>query len=155
MYLKYLRSLLRHKWFVFVECCKAGMPLMGLVHDWSKFLPSEFLPYARYFAVDRRNEAGDYDITTASNTPFLMAWLKHLHRNPHHWQHWILVQDEDPTEVLPMPSRYRKEMLCDWRGAGRSYTGKDNTVEWYERNKEKMTLHPETRYKIERELVIR
>lgn len=149
IYLKYLKSLLWHKWFVFLECVKVGMPLAGLVHDWSKFLPSEFIPYARFFAVDRRNEDGDYVMSPDDEQAFLVAWLKHQHRNPHHWQHWILVQDTDPTVVLPIPHRYIQEMVCDWRGAGRAYTGKDNTVEWYLRNRYHMTLHPDTRLSVD------
>ena len=55
-YLAYLKKLLLHKWFVFLECLKMGMPLVGLIHDWSKFLPDEFIPYARYFGVERRDD---------------------------------------------------------------------------------------------------
>lgn len=148
-YLAYLKKLLLHKWFVFLECLKVGMPIVGLVHDWSKFLPDEFIPYARYFAIDRRDEKGDYDVSKADDDAFLLAWLKHQRRNPHHWQYWILIQDEDPTTVLPMSNRYWREMLADWRGAGRTYTGADNTREWYLRNRDKMQLHPETRIGIE------
>jgi hypothetical protein len=49
MCLKYLWSMMRHKWFVFIEACKLGIPWLGLIHDLSKFAPSEFIPYARYF----------------------------------------------------------------------------------------------------------
>ncbi len=30
---------------------------------------------------------------------FNTAWLKHIHRNPHHWQHWVLFED-NPSERL-------------------------------------------------------
>jgi hypothetical protein len=49
MHLRYLKSQLRHKWFVFVECCKLGIPHLGIIHDLSKFLPSEWRGYACYF----------------------------------------------------------------------------------------------------------
>ena len=49
MYWKYLKAVLKHKWFVFIECRKLGIPWLGVIHDLSKFLPSEFIPYARYF----------------------------------------------------------------------------------------------------------
>jgi len=48
-YISYLKYILRHKWFVFWEACKLGIPWLGLIHDWHKFLPDEFFPYARYF----------------------------------------------------------------------------------------------------------
>jgi hypothetical protein len=49
MYLKYLLYVLEHKWNVGIECLKMGMPLHALTHDLSKFRPSEFIPYAKYF----------------------------------------------------------------------------------------------------------
>lgn len=142
MYLKYLRQLLRHKYFVFIECCRLGVPFLGIIHDWSKFLPDEFLPYARYFY-------GDKD---AGKDGFDRAWLKHQRRNKHHWQWWLLIQDDDPAIMIEMPLRYRKEMIADWRGAGRAYTGKDDSLGWYSKKREKISLHPTTRRLVEVEL---
>lgn len=53
--------------------------------------------------------------------------------------------------ALKMPDADMKEMLCDWRGAGKAQ-GRPNTWEWYEANKRNMRLHPETRAWIEAEL---
>jgi hypothetical protein len=53
-----------------------------------------------------------------------------------------------------MPMKYAKEMLCDWRGAGRAINGKDETREWYLKNKERIILHPNTRKWIEEQLKI-
>jgi len=52
---------------------------------------------------------------------------------------------------MPMPDRYRKEMLADWRGAGRAY-GNPNTSAWYLENKDNIVLSPSTRDWIESEL---
>lgn len=38
-HLAYLWYVLRHKYFVFVECCRLGVPWRGLVHDLSKLSP--------------------------------------------------------------------------------------------------------------------
>ena len=46
------------------------------------------------------------------------------------------------------------EMLADWRGAGKAQ-GKSDTRGFYIANKDRMTLHPETREWIEKQLVIR
>jgi hypothetical protein len=47
---RYAKYVARHKWYVFRECLRLGVPLhQALLHDWSKFLPGEWLPYARYF----------------------------------------------------------------------------------------------------------
>jgi hypothetical protein len=44
-----------------------------------------------------------------------------------------------------------KEMIADWRGAGKAL-GKPNTWEWYEANKKDIFLHPETREWVEKEI---
>lgn len=133
--------MVRHKWFVFVGCCKLGVPLRGVLHDLSKFLPDEWFPYAEYF-YGKSNCAEVFDL----------AWLRHQRRNKHHWQYWVLCEDEGATKVLPMPPKYIKEMLADWRGAGRAITGEDNTPEWYSQNRHKMLLHDSTREWIEEQL---
>ena len=54
-------------------------------------------------------------------------------------------------QPLPMPDRYRREMLADWRGAGRAY-GNPDTRKWYEKHKHKIIIHAETRAWIESQL---
>ena len=147
MYLKYV---LRHKWYVFVECCKTGDFWRGFMHDMSKFLPSEWNAYAEYFYGKELTVTPlmrDY-----RKDKFDKAWLKHLHRNPHHWQYWMLQNDSDGLELLEMPEDYMREMLADWRGASRAIKGFDDTVNWYIANKDKMQLHLGTRVWIELQL---
>lgn len=145
-YLKYLVYVLKHKWFVFVECWKRGLIWQGITHDLSKFLPSEFIPYARYFYGDYPEyEAIKYEYSGGLyrediERHFDMAWLKHIHRNPHHWQYWLLQEDDGPQKIIPMPIKYLKEMVCDWIGAGKAITGKDNIDEWYSKNKENIKI---------------
>lgn len=165
MYLKYLKNLLRHKWFVFVECCRLGIPWLGIVHDLSKFLPSEWLPYARYFygkwpteeEADRQFPFGTVLTKEKVAAQFDVAWLHHQHRNKHHWQRWLLTLDSARSDgrlfPIAMPDRYRREMLADWRGAGRAYGNPDTRV-WYLANRDKMRLHPETRAWVEEMLGI-
>ena len=170
IYLNYLKSLLKHKRFVFVECCRLGIPWLGVVHDWSKFLPSEFIPYARYFYGnyparadihgDMRNILPDRYTAEGVKAAFNVAWLHHQKRNRHHWQYWLLVNDSDEPKqrALPMPDRYRREMLADWIGAGRAYGKQEqnnnnlDTQQWYLDNRDKLILHPETRQWIETQL---
>ncbi|MEN6581697.1 MAG: DUF5662 family protein [Armatimonadota bacterium] len=165
-HLKYLSYVLRHKWFVFIECCKVGLYWRGLVHDMSKLLPSEWYSYAEAFY-------GEFGYNFDSNyIPYVTlgwsqsavlrdrrgrhteamdrmdnAWLLHQHRNPHHWQFWVLREDDGGTKCLPMPLTYVFEMVCDWKGAGRAL-GKPDTRAWYEANRELMLLHPDTRRKV-------
>lgn len=159
MHVKYLWYIIKHKWFVFVEACKLGIPWLGLVHDWSKVLPDEWIPYARYFYGPKADQQRDpvgyfYKRLYNGESAFDLAWLKHIHRNKHHWQWWVLREDDGGTKSLAMPNQYRREMLADWRGAGRAQGYGDNTLEWYMKNKDKMQLNPETRQWIERALCV-
>ena len=153
MYWKYFKVVLRHKWFVFLECRKLGILWLGIVHDLSKFLPSEFIPYARYFYGPYPKDDEHKPVSVVDG--FNLAWLHHQHRNKHHWQRWLLTMDSargsDKIVPLPIPDRYRKEMLADWRGAGRAY-GNPDTVGWYVENAGQIRIDGITRDWIEIEL---
>jgi hypothetical protein len=152
---RYLWYVIRHKWFVYIEARKLGIGWLGLLHDWSKLKPSEFMPYAMFFYGPRskkvRDDTGYYKPTDTGDQAFDFAWLLHQKRNKHHWQWWVLPEDEGGIKAIEIPERYMKEMLADWRGAGRAQ-GTPDTRRWYDKNKHKMTLHTKTRTWVEREL---
>lgn len=154
IYLKYLSYVLRHKWFVFLACCQMGIVWRGIVHDLSKFRPSEFIPYARHFYGDikkRRYETGSYDPTVYDND-FALAWLHHQRRNPHHWQYWVEFKGmRDGLKVYEMPEQYRKEMMADWIGAGRAQ-GTPSVKAWFEKNRGNIWLEDETAEEVLTEL---
>ena len=158
-YLQYLWYVIRHKWFVMLECFKLGIYWQGIIHDVSKLLPSEFLPYMEHFYGSKigiskgRDETGYYKPTDTGDSAFDFAWLLHQKRNKHHWQWWILPEDEGGLKVLEIPLKYRKEMLADWRGAGRAQRN-PNTNKWYAGNKTRMSLGIETRDWIEQQLYV-
>lgn len=63
-----------------------------------------------------------------------------------------MIADLDNTPVpLKMSASGAKEMIADWRGAGKAL-GKPNTWQWYQANKDRIFLHPETREWVEAEL---
>jgi len=138
-----LSYLLRHKYYVLVECWKIGMIRTGIIHDWSKFGLRNFISYSRYF---------DEGPAERYEQEFSYAWLDHIHKNKHHWQYWLFKYDESDLKALPMPEKYIKEMLCDWKGAsnaqGNGNTWKDISS-WYERKKVFMILHRDTKEFIE------
>lgn len=106
-------------------------------HDASKYSEEEFVPYAEYFYGDKGGEDVLYE--------FNKAWLHHQHYNPHHWQHWVLREDDGNTIAIEMPKEYVIEMISDhW-----SFSWRANNLyeifEWYTKNKDKMILHPKTR----------
>jgi len=136
-YFKYLSYIICHKWFVFVECCKLGIVWRGIVHDLSKFRPSEFFPYVNYFYGKNKDE-----------NAFDKAWNYHQKKNKHHHQYWVLREDSGTVKVIEMPSKYWKEMVADWIGAGKAQ-GNPDTKKWYLENRGKMILGKDTRLWIE------
>lgn len=138
-HLKYLRYLILHKWHVGRACFRNGLYWQGIIHDWSKFLPSEWVAYADFFYGDDIKDRDAFD----------RAWLLHQHRNPHHWQHWVLRNDNGTEVALAMPSKYALEMVCDWEGAGMVIAGTRDWPAWFEKNRGKMKLNPNTTLAIE------
>ena len=106
-------------------------------HDMSKWDDEEYFAYCEYFYGEHKDE--DW-----VQTDFDYAWLHHQHNNPHHWQHWLLREDDGGTKPLEMDYLYVIEMVCDhWAFSW----VKDNLYEifdWYDSNKTKMVLHPNT-----------
>jgi hypothetical protein len=148
----YLRYLLRHKWFVFQAGLKTGAPLWRLViHDWSKFTPAEWWPYAENFYGDgkilREKQKGPLGLLFSQRArldwlqlQFDRAWLHHQHLNPHHWQHWVLREDSGDVKLLPIPKHFIREMVADWAGAGRAITGSWDLGVWYAKNKDRQLM---------------
>ena len=156
--IEYLKYLLRHKWYVFVKCIQHGLLWRGIVHDLSKFLPSEFTSYVEHFHGKHAvrpsvgaDKIGYCKPEVTSDCSFEWAWFRHQRRNDHHWQWWVCITSKGRHIPMPMSSKARLEMICDWHGAGMAQ-GDPDIRGWYERNKEGMLLHPETRAWVEQNL---
>ena len=143
---KYLGYVWRHKVSVYREARLLGVGFwQALIHDWTKFLPDEFLPYMNHF--NRGLTGVGYE---GFDRAYDLAWLKHIHRNKHHWQHWILQTDTEGVKTIRIPERYVREMIADWRGVGVALgKGRDNATKWYQENKDTLSLHPDTRSRVE------
>lgn len=161
-HLKYAHYVLRHKFYVYQEGRKLGLGrIQLLIHDFQKFLPSEWFPYVETFYGEKtspRRSDGGYDPNSVSEA-FDRAWLHHQKAGgKHHWQYWLLPLDDGGVKTLPMPHKYRLEMVADWRGAGRAIKGHgpekadEETRKWYSSNQYKMVLHPDTRAWVERKI---
>lgn len=112
---------------------------IGVAHDASKSEPDEFEAYDRYFYGKNRS----YQVVQDFN----YAWLHHIHRNPHHWQYWILIND-NPNEgeiIMDMPYNYILEMICDWWAFSWSKGNLYEIFNWYEEHKDYMKLSDKTR----------
>lgn len=108
-------------------------------HDQSKDEADEYEAYDAYFYGGNRSYA------VVQN--YQRAWLLHIHRNPHHWQYWVLIND-DPKEgeiVLEMPYDYIIEMICDWWAFSWASGNLKEIFNWYEEHSQYMKLAPKTR----------
>lgn len=112
-------------------------------HDASKTDPEEYDAYDAYFYGSNRS----YSVVQN----FKKAWLRHIHNNPHHWQHWILINDE-PKEgmvVIDIPYIYVVEMICDWWAFSWTKGDLNEIFRWYEDRKDYMKLSANTRISVE------
>lgn len=144
----YSDRLRQHIELVRAAGARLGVPAKQLAtHDASKWSKEEFGPYARKFCGD----GGDPH-------EFAVAWLHHIHHNPHHWQHWIFPDGYSPpgalieNGVVRMPYVYALEMIADWMGASKAYTGSWDMTKWLWENMPKIRLHSETAAWVRNEL---
>ena len=119
------------------------------LHDESKYDDEEYQAYDDYFyGNNRSSEVVDQ---------FNYAWLHHIQNNPHHWQHWVLIND-DPNEkekLIDMPDCYIIEMICDWWSfSWKKYEESENPEDlkeifkWYDKHKDYMKLSDYTENKV-------
>lgn len=110
-------------------------------HDASKSSPEEYYPYDDYF----------YNKKTLRSfmvvEDFRGAFLHHLHVNPHHWQHWVLIPDSsgEPQKAIFMPYEYVIEMVCDWFSFSLKSGKIDEIFDFYLERKSHIVMHRESR----------
>lgn len=112
-------------------------------HDRSKYIPDEYDAYDAYFYGKEK--------TSEVEKNFQLAWLQHIHRNPHHWQYWVLIHD-DPDEgetIMEMPYNYIIEMICDWWAFSWNKGDLSEIFSWYEEHAAYIKLAPGTRAIVE------
>lgn len=112
-------------------------------HDASKSEPDEYDAYDRYFYGGNRS----YQVVQDFN----YAWLLHQKRNPHHWQYWVLIND-NPNEgfvALDMPKNYIIEMITDWWAFSWVKGDLREIFKWYDEHKDYMKLGDRTRKTVE------
>lgn len=116
---------------------------IGFAHDASKSKIDEYWAYDEYFYGGNKSYSVVQD--------FNKAWLLHIHRNPHHWQYWILIND-NPQEgeiLIEMPYNYIVEMICDWWAFSWAKGNLNEIFPWYEERKNYIKLHPNSRKTVE------
>lgn len=112
-------------------------------HDDSKYGIEEYEAYDAYF-YGKEN-------TKEINDKFNYAWLHHIHNNPHHWQYWVLINDDPKEDIiaLDIPYKYVIEMICDWWSFSWKTGNLYEIFDWYESHKKHMILSKNTRELVE------
>ena len=118
-------------------------PSLCVEHDMSKYQAEEYDAYDKYFYGNINKTKEEID------NAFDYAWLHHIHNNPHHWQYWVLVNDEDGTKALEMPEEYVYEMISDWWSFSFKTGDLKEIFNWYDSHKKNMILHKNTRKLVE------
>ena len=147
---QHLRTILHHKKMVREGCFRVGLYRQGIMHDWSKYTPVEFLVGAKYYQGDKspnnieRQEIG-----------YSGAWLHHKGRNKHHLEYWIDYSMKDGRMAgMRMPQKYVVEMFIDRISASKNYQKERYTDKspllYYQKGKDHYMMHEDTRKLLEK-----
>lgn len=142
---EHLRTITAHKRLVMSYCFSVGLYRQGILHDLSKFYPTEFLIGAKYYQGDRSPNNAEREKKGYSS-----AWLHHKGRNKHHFEYWIDYSGK-PDQVLSgmkMPVNYVVEMFFDRIAACRTYQKAAYTnaspLAYFEKSRKYNIMHPQT-----------
>lgn len=119
--------------------------MVSFNHDESKYSTEEYDAYDRYFYGGNRS----YKVVQEFN----YAWLHHIHQNPHHWQYWVLLEDDPesgmPYKALEIPVPYIFEMIADWWSFSWKSGNLFEIFNWYADHRPKQIINPKSREIVE------
>ena len=150
---KHFKTITYHKYLVAKGCFAVGLYKQGILHDLSKYSPTEFGVGVKYYQGYRSpNNAEREDIGYSA------AWLHHKGRNKHHYEYWIDYSTDIKVPggmaPVPMPDKYIAEMMMDRIAASKVYMGEKYTdqspLAYYMRGIDTVPLHPYTKELLER-----
>ena len=154
--LEHLRTINHHKKLVMKNCFRVGLYKQGLLHDLSKYTPTEFLVGCKYYQGTRSPNNAEREATGYSR-----AWLHHKGRNKHHYEYWIDYSVKDIQGGMapaPMPVKYILEMMMDRIAASKVYAKDAYTqhhpLAYYNSGREFAPLHEKTKKTLELLLLI-
>ncbi|MBR4575289.1 MAG: catalase [Lachnospiraceae bacterium] len=119
---RHIRTVNEHRREVRRGCFRVGLYMQGLLHDLSKYSPSELFAGARYYQGYRSPNNAERESKGYSE-----AWIHHKGRNKHHYEYWTDYKpgggEGEGHLILPvrMPKRYLVEMYVDRVAASATY----------------------------------
>ena len=147
-------TITRHRHAVIRHCARAGILWRGLLHDLSKYSPTEFCAGVKYYKGTKSPNEGEREAYGYSK-----AWIHHKGRNRHHFEYWT-DYDRITRVMTPvkMPLVFVKEMFCDRVAASKIYQGKaytnEHPISYFRRGIANRAIHPETSALLESWLVL-
>ena len=144
---EHLKTVNRHRRLVRHYCFRLGLYRQGLLHDLSKYSPTEFWRSAKYYQGFRSPNDQERRENGVS-----ISWLHHKGRNRHHFEYWIDYRIAPDGTVsmggCKMPKKYVAEMFCDRIAACRVYQGEKYTdasaYDYFQRTKGRFWINEET-----------
>ena len=145
----HFKTITRHRWLVRQGCFRVGLYWQGLIHDLSKYSPTEFLVGAKYYQGNRSPNAAERE-----DKGYSEAWMHHKGRNRHHYEYWTdMNRTTKLYESVPMPRKYLAEQVMDRRAASMIYKGKaytpDAPYQYFIRSQERDWMHVQTRQELD------
>ena len=148
----------RHKMLVMKGCFELGLIRQGLLHDLSKYSPTEFSVGCKYYQGNMSPNGAE-----RIDKGYSLAWLHHKGRNKHHLEYWldygVPTEEERKNGVrkaicgMKMPLKYVVEMYVDRVAASKNYQKEkykdDSALIYYQREKEVTLLHEDTKALLE------
>lgn len=147
--IKHFMTITRHRHKVIANCFRAGIPFRGLLHDLSKYSPTEFIAGARHYQGTRSPNEGEREMYGYSK-----AWMHHKGRNRHHFEFWTDYNTKTKELMaIEMPQKFLIEMFCDRVAASKIYNGKNYTdadpLNYFLRAKKVRFMHRKTSDELE------
>ncbi|MBO5031304.1 MAG: catalase [Lachnospiraceae bacterium] len=148
---EHFKTITHHKFMVMKGCFSVGLYKQGLLHDLSKYMPSEFLVGARYFQGTQSPNNAE-----RKEKGYSSAWLHHKGRNKHHYEYWMDYSSHAGEGIIPakMPERYVVEMFIDRVAASKNYNKENYTddmpLKYYQSGNPGSFMHKETNELLEK-----
>ena len=146
---QHFKTITKHHFLVLAGCFRIGLYWQGLIHDLSKYSPTEFGIGAAYYQGNRSPNAAERE-----DKGYSEAWMHHKGRNRHHYEYWTdMNRQTGHYESVAMPRKYLAEMVMDRRAACIVYQGKDYTdgsaLAYFLKSRERYLMHPSTQRELE------
>ena len=148
---QHFKTINHHKYLVMKGCFRVGLYKQGLLHDLSKYSPTEFLVGCKYYQGTASPNNREREVKGYSS-----AWLHHKGRNKHHLEYWIdYGVGKDKSMVgMKMPLKYVVEMFIDRVAASKNYQKEkyrdDSPWEYYAQGRGPYMIHKDTQKLLEK-----